>query len=46
VVLIVALPPDAVIDALLIHTPAVANSPHSTRPARPRPTYPVSRFCG
>src|SRR5260370_15473816 len=46
VVLIVALPPEAVIDALLIHTPAVANSPHNTRPARPRPTWPVSRFCG
>src|SRR5271165_90314 len=46
VVFIVALPPDAVIDALLIHTPAVANSPHNTRPARPRPTWPVSRFCG
>ena len=38
VVLIVALPPDAVTEALLIQTPAVANSPHNTRPARPRPT--------
>ena len=38
VLLTVALPPDAVTDALLIQTPAVANSPHSTSPARPRPT--------
>jgi len=46
VVLIVALPPDAVTDALPIHTPAVANSPHNTSPARPLLTWPDSRFCG
>jgi hypothetical protein len=37
VVVIVAAPPEAVIAALLIHTPAVANKPHNTRPAMPRP---------
>ena len=36
--LIVAALPEAVIEALPIHTPAVANRPHSTRPAMPRPT--------
>ncbi len=41
-----AWPPDAVTDALLIQTPAVANRPQSTRPAMPLPMLPVSRFCG
>ncbi len=41
-----ALPPDAVLAALLIQAPPLTSRPQSTRPATPMPTRPPSRFCG